>query len=99
MVLDTTNSNSGKYPRACSYLELWVGSPILWLACWHHVAEMHVGAAMKEITGATKEPGVQITVLISVSAPPPKCDVTSQRPAWRHVNLAEPHATARMCAV
>ena len=32
MVFDTTNSNSGKHSGACRYLEIWVDSPLLWLA-------------------------------------------------------------------
>ena len=60
MVFDTTNSNSGEHTGACQYLEVWVGKPLLWLACWRHIAELHVGVAVKVITGTTKEPGVSL---------------------------------------
>ena len=33
MVFDTTASNSGEHSGACRYLEVWVDTPILWLAC------------------------------------------------------------------
>ena len=60
MVFDTTNSNSGEHSGACKYLEVWVNSPLLWLACRHHIAELHMGTATKEICGETKEPGVSL---------------------------------------
>ena len=60
MVFDTTNSNSGEHSGACKYLEVWVDSPLLWLACRHHIAELHMGTATKEICGETKEPGVSL---------------------------------------
>ena len=34
--------------------------PVLWLACRRHVAELHLGAAVKQITGQTKDPGVAV---------------------------------------
>ena len=33
-------------------------SPILWLACRRHVAELHMGSAVKHIMGSAKDPGV-----------------------------------------
>ena len=42
MVFDTTASNSGEHTGACRYLEVWVGHPILWLACHRHVSELHI---------------------------------------------------------
>ena len=60
MVFDTTNSNSGEHSGACRYLEIWIDSPVLWLACRRHVAELHVGTATKEICGETKEPGMSL---------------------------------------
>ena len=60
MVFDTTASNSGVDSGACRYLEVWVDTPILWLACRKHVAELHIGTAMKHIMGATKDPGVAL---------------------------------------
>ena len=60
MVFDTTASNSGEHSGACRYLEVWVDTPILWLACRRHVAELHIGSAMKVIMGTTKDPGVAL---------------------------------------
>ena len=60
MVFDTTASNSGEHSGACRYLEIWVDTPILWLACRRHVAELHIGSAMKQVMGTTKDPGVAL---------------------------------------
>jgi hypothetical protein len=60
MVFDTTASNSGEYTGACRYLEIWVGHPILWLACRRHVAELHIGTAVKYVMGCTKDPGMAL---------------------------------------
>ena len=60
MVFDTTASNSGAQTGACTYLEIWLGNPILWLACRRHVAELHIGTAVKHVMGATKDPGVDL---------------------------------------
>ena len=60
MVFDTTNSNSGEHNGACKYLEIWVGKPVLWLACRRHIIELHAGAYVKVVTGATKDHGVAL---------------------------------------
>ena len=60
MVFDTTNSNSGEHSGACRYLEIWIDSPVLWLACRRHIAELHIGSATKEICGETKDPGMSL---------------------------------------
>ena len=60
MVFDTTASNTGSGAGACTLLEDWLGFPILWLACMHHVHELHLAHAMKEIFGETKDPGVAL---------------------------------------
>ena len=54
IVFDTTASNSSGQVGACYYLEVWVGSPILWTACRHHMYELHI----KRVTEVTKDPGV-----------------------------------------
>ena len=58
MVFDTTASNSGEHSGACRYLEEWLRFPVLWLACRRHMAELHLGTAVKLIMGATKDPGM-----------------------------------------
>ena len=60
MVFDNTNSNSGEHSGACRYLEILFNSPVLWLACRHHIAELQMVAANKEICSDTKEPGVSL---------------------------------------
>ena len=37
MVFNTTASNSREYSGACRYLEEWLDSPVLWLACRRHM--------------------------------------------------------------
>ena len=58
MVFDTTATNSGEESGACQFLEIWRDSPILWLACRHHIAELHIGTAVGVITGVKKDPGM-----------------------------------------
>ena len=60
MVFDTTSSNTGAEIGACVSLENWLETPILWLACRHHVHELHVKRVFQEITGQTKDPGVSM---------------------------------------
>ena len=60
MVFDTTSSNTGGESGACKYLELWLETPILWLACRHHVYELHLKRVVQEVTGQTKDPGVAL---------------------------------------
>ena len=60
MVFDTTASNSGEYSGACKYLEEWLGCPVLWLACRRHIAELHLGTAVRLVMGATKDPGMAL---------------------------------------
>ena len=58
MVFDTTSSNTGAENGACKFIEEWRGSPVLWLACRHHVAELHISRVVHAVTGNTKDPGV-----------------------------------------
>ena len=58
MVFDTTSSNSGEHTGACALLELWLETPILWLACMHHIHELHLKHVVGAITGNTTDPGV-----------------------------------------
>ena len=60
MVFDTTASNSGEHSGACGYLEVWLENPILWLACRRHITELHLGTAVKEVMGCTKDPGMAL---------------------------------------
>ena len=58
MVFDTTSSNTGAEIGACKYIEVWKGSAILWLACRHHIGELHMMRAVHTIIGNTTDPGV-----------------------------------------
>ena len=37
---------------------MWLGLPVLWLACRRHVVELHLGTAVQHVMGGPKEPGV-----------------------------------------
>ena len=60
MVFDTTSSNTGADIGACRCLEVWLDKPVLWLACRHHVHELHLKRFVQAITGQTKDPGVAL---------------------------------------
>ena len=60
MVFDTTSSNTGADIGACKLLEDWLDKPILWLACRHHVHELHLKRVIQGITGQTKDPGMAL---------------------------------------
>ena len=58
MVFDTTSSNTGKESGACKFIEELLQSPILWVACRHHIAELHKGKVFHAVFGTTTDPGV-----------------------------------------
>ena len=60
MVYDTTSSNTGADKGACKFIEEWCGRPVLWLACRHHIAELHISKVVHTVTGNTKDPGVEM---------------------------------------
>ena len=60
LVFDTTSSNTGAESGACVYLEAWRGSPLLWLACRHHIHELHLKRLVQEVFGQTKDPGMDL---------------------------------------
>ena len=43
MHFDTTNTNMGKHTEACIKLQDIIGRSLLWMVCWKHVREVHVG--------------------------------------------------------
>ena len=59
-VFDTTSSNSGAENGACKCLEDWLGFPVLWLACRHHIHELHLKRIVQGVTGVSKDPGVAL---------------------------------------
>ena len=42
IVFDTTSTNTGAEAGACKFLEDWLETPLLWIACRHHVHELHL---------------------------------------------------------
>ena len=60
IVFDTTSSNTGAESGACKFVEEWCKTPIMWLACRHHIAELHIGKVVQTVTGNTKDPGVAL---------------------------------------
>ena len=60
LVFDTTSSNSSPEVGACMHLELYVGHPMLWSGCRHHVYELYIKKASDVIMGATESPGVPL---------------------------------------
>ena len=49
LVFDTTASNSGVEQGACTRVDEWLGRPVLWLACRHHVGELIAKASWYEL--------------------------------------------------
>ena len=60
LVYDTTASNTGEWRGACALIEQYLRRAILWLACRHHMYELHIKHVVEEVSGDTKEPGVKI---------------------------------------
>jgi hypothetical protein len=40
LTLGTTNSNTGAHVGTCKRVEEWLGHPVLWFGCRHHVPEL-----------------------------------------------------------
>ena len=60
LVFDTTSSNSSPSVGACMHLELYVGHPVLWSACRHHVYELYIKKVTDVVMGDTESPGVPL---------------------------------------
>ena len=60
VVFDTTSSNSGRKSGTCLRVEQFLGKPVLWLACRHHIHELHIKHVVGKVTGNTKDPGVSL---------------------------------------
>ena len=48
-VFDTTASNTGVKQGACKRMEEWLGRPVFWLGCRHHVMELIAKATWYEL--------------------------------------------------
>lgn len=71
------------------YLEDYLNFPVIWLACRHHVMELHIGRLIQAVTGDTKDPGVALfrrfkASYLSLNLDPSKfvCLDLSTKPEW-----------------
>ena len=53
LVFDTTSSNSGEWRGACALIEQYLRRAVLWLACRHHIYELHIKHVVEEVSGDT----------------------------------------------
>ena len=60
LVFDTTSSNTGHEIGACKLLEEYLEKAVLWLACRHHIYELHIKHVVEAVSGNTKDPGVKL---------------------------------------
>ena len=60
LVFDTTSSNTGAENGACKLIEDYLEKAILWIACRHHIYELHIKHVVEAVTGTTKDPGVKL---------------------------------------
>ena len=56
LVFDTTASNTGLWRGSVTLFEKILGRPVLWLACRHHVPELHIKHANEVLRGPSKGP-------------------------------------------
>ena len=56
VVFDTTASNTGCWRGSVTIFEKQLGRPILWLACRHHIIELHIKHANETLRGPSKGP-------------------------------------------
>ena len=54
VVFDTTASNSGCWKGSVTLFEKRLGRSILWLACRHHIVELHIKHANEALRGPSK---------------------------------------------
>jgi len=69
LVFDTTASNTGQWHGACTLLETYLGKAVLWLACHHHISELHIKHVVEVITGDSTEPGMKLFKHLAKSWP------------------------------
>ena len=60
MCFDMTSANTGINKGACKILQKKLKRQLIWMACRHHVLELVIGAAFKELFGATSGPEVPL---------------------------------------
>ncbi|KAG0696976.1 hypothetical protein GWK47_003053 [Chionoecetes opilio] len=69
MSFDTTASNTGIHTGCCRLLEEALGKPLLNLPCRHHVIELILAAAFKEVMGPSSGPTIQLLKRFRNSGP------------------------------
>ena len=60
LVFDTTATNSGINTGACRRFEVYLEQAFLYLACRHHIPELHLSHLFKYFTGETTDPGMTL---------------------------------------
>lgn len=53
-VFDTTSANTGLHQGAALHIEEQLGHCLLWLACRHHIAELHIKHPYESVQGPTR---------------------------------------------
>ena len=56
MVFDTTASNTGEWKGSVSRFEMMLDRAVLWLACRHHIPELHIKHANEVLRGESDAP-------------------------------------------
>ena len=69
MCFDTTASNTERFAGACILLEAFIGYPLLWTSCRHHMLEVVLGDAFKVIFGPTSSPMVHFLGILKSKWP------------------------------
>lgn len=54
IAFDTTSTNTGVHEGAAVHIERKIERSLLWLACRHHMAELHVKQPYNKVQGPTK---------------------------------------------
>ncbi len=62
LVFDTTSSNTGRFKASASAIESTLNKAVLWLACLHHVYEIHVKHVSDYFMGKRNSPSEAIFV-------------------------------------
>ena len=60
LVFDTTSSNTGLWRGASTLIEESLNRAMLWIACRHHIYEVHIKHVCQKVTGSTTDPGVKL---------------------------------------
>ena len=67
MTYDTTGSNTGANKGCCARLEAWLGRPVMWYGCRHHIGELMAKAAWYTLFEQDLAPTVGIFTYIKSS--------------------------------